>query len=271
MSYQKIFIKGNVRIIITEAREIAQEVIDRNKSTPLSSKIISTAIVSFLPIANLNPEVKSTLIINGGGAAKQIIVEVHDNKVRALIGNPFIITEYDKDRFNEIPLILGIGDNGTLKIISDDNVKTYGGEVALAKSDIVTDLVYYNDQSNQIYSALVSEVILETPNKLKTTISVYFEMLPEHNDEDIKWVEMFIKTHPLDKNDIEKNIIKTGAKLLDSKKISWHQSCSKEKIKRIIKGMSKKEREKILSEHGKIEIQCEFCKVKYIFTSENDI
>ena len=267
MSYQKILIKGNVRIIATEAKDIAQEVVDRNQSTPLSSKIISTAIVCFLPIANQDPEVKSTLTINGGGAAKQIIVEVINNKVRALIGNPFIVTEYDKKRFNDIPLILGIGDNGTLKIVSGEGEKAYGGEVPLANSDVVTDLVYYMDQSRQIYSALVANVRLETPKKLKSVSSVFFEMLPGHKEEDIQWVEKFIKDNLLKEIGLEKYISNMDAKLLETKTISWHQTCSKEKMKNIIKTIPIKEREKIIADIGKIEIQCEFCKTKYTFTS----
>jgi len=267
MSYQKIFIKENVRIIATDAKNIAQEVIDRNKATPLSARIISTAIVGFLPIGNHDSKVKSTLTINSNGPSTIIIVEVIKNKVRALIQNALIATEYDENKFNEVPLILGIGDSGTLKVVSGEGEKSYSGQVPLANSDIVTDLVYYMDQSHQIYSALVTDVTLESPSKLKEAVSIYFELLPEHTEKDKEWVENFIKNHSLKDLGIHEYISEMDAKQLDTKKISWHKTCSKDKMGKVIKSIPEKRRKEIIEEQGKIEIQCEFCKTKYTFKS----
>ena len=264
MSKITTILKGNIRIYVTQATEVAQAAIDAHNTKPLGSLIISTAIACFSTLASLYKEQKISSIIKSNGASKTILVETKPNgDVRGLIGNPWVITEADKKDFNNIPLTIGIGDSGTLKIVRNINGDFFGGEVALANFDIVTDLAFYFDQSDQIFTAVLSDVKLETPTKLKKANSVIFQMLPNHTKEEIEFVEDFIKKNKLSLIEPSKYINKLNGIIIDEKEIRWKCSCSLDKMKKIIKVISKEERENIIKKYGKLEIKCNYCNKKY--------
>ena len=264
MSKITTILKGNIRIYVTEATEVAQAAMDAHKTKPLGSLILSTAIASFGTLVSLYKEQKTSSIIKSNGASKTILVETKPNgDIRGLIGNPGVITEADEKDFNNIPLTVGIGDSGTLKIVRDVNGALFGGEVALANFDIVTDLAFYFDQSDQIFTAVLSDIELESPTKLKKANSVIFQMLPNHTEEEIKFVEEFIKDNKLSSMKPSEYIKKLNGMIIEEKEIRWKCSCSLKKMKEVIKVISKEEQEKIIKEHGKLEIKCNYCNKKY--------
>lgn len=264
MSKITTVLKGNIRIYITEATNIAQEAMDLHKTKPLGSLLLSTAIASFGTFISLYKEQKTSSIIKGNGASKTILVETNPNgDIRALIGNPLAETDADKKDFNNIPLTVGIGDEGTLKIVREVNGTYFGGEVKLANFDIVTDLAFYFDQSDQIYSAVVSDVELETPTKIKRANSVIFQMLPNHTDEEKLFVEIFIKNNKLSELGPKKYIEKLGGMIIDTKEIRWNCSCSMDKMKEVISVIPKEEQAKIIKEEGKLEVRCNYCNKNY--------
>ena len=264
MSKITTVLKGNIRIYVTEAAGIAQEAIDSHNTKPLGSLILATAISTFGTFVSLYKEQKTSSIIKGNGPSKTILVETSPNgDIRALIGDPSVSTEVDKTDFNNIPLTVGIGDSGTLKIVREVHGKYFGGEVQLANFDIVTDLAFYFDQSDQIYSAVVSDVELETATKIKRANSVIFQMLPSHTEEEKTFVEEFIKNNKLSKLGTKEYINKLNGMIIDTKEIRWNCSCSLEKMKDVIKVIPEEEQKNIIKEHGKIEVKCNYCNKNY--------
>lgn len=214
-----ILIKGNIRVYVTNVTKTAQQALVLHQLNPLPALVLGTAIAAFGPLGIMKKNGKVSVIINSDGPLANLVVDTNnEGDIRALIGNPQLITEYDQKNFNTIPLQLGMGTNGSLKVIHYLSGQTFGGEVKLAKGDIVTDLAYYFDQSEQIYSAVKTAIELANPTEFAYARSVIFQLLPGYDQNDIAIIEKLV-AKPFLKNEFKPHLYleKQGFKLLTTK------------------------------------------------------
>ena len=267
MSQIKIIKKDNVLIYASNLKNLSNDAIKIQKTTPLASLALATSIVVFSPLSAMKKYGKTSVFYSFNGPLKNIVLETNVNgDVRALIGNPNVSTDFDNVDPNQIPLRVGLGEKGTLRITSEFNGNNFGGEVEMANGDIVSDLAYYFDQSDQINSAIVSHVELDENKKIKRAESIIFKIYPsndEQKEKDIQWISNFIKKHKISQMTFEEYIEKIEGKVIDEIKMRWKCKCSEEKTKSIIKLLSNEEKKKIINEFGKLEIMCNFCNKKY--------
>lgn len=269
MSNTKIFIKNNVRIYLSDYTKIAQKGIELHKTLPLASLALSTAIAVFGPLSTMKKNGRTIAMYKFNGPLKNILVESNvDGDIRALVGNPFVTTDYDKKDINEIPIGVGIGETGTLRIVNEFKDKQFGGEVDMANGDITTDLAYYFDQSEQIQTAVVSDVRMKDPKTIQRAWSAIFQLLPTRTEEDIKWIEDFIKENKMSSfKTIEGYEKKIQGVWLDTKETRWKCKCSEGKMLSILNSIPENEKKEIIKEHGKLEITCNFCNSIYSLNS----
>ncbi|MCP4336286.1 MAG: Hsp33 family molecular chaperone HslO [Mycoplasma sp.] len=262
MSKIKLFIKNNVRIYISDLTNIANKALKIHNSKPLGSLVLGTAIAVLGPLSIIKRNEKVTAIINGKGANGTIIVDSNSKgDIRASISDPTVTTDVDKTNPNMIPLSIGVGTQGSLKLIQTLSGITFGGEVKLVKGDIVTDMAYYYETSEQIKTAIISSVLLnENGKSFKRSYSYLFQMLPGHTEEDLIWTENFIKKHKPDKLTIEEYEEFINGQFLEEKSIQWKCNCDEKGFKKILSNLSEKEKEKLIKEYGAIIIECHFCK-----------
>lgn len=266
MAYTKIIIKNNIRIYLSDFTDIAQEAILNHNTKPLASLALSTAIAVFGPLSFMKKEGRTIAHYKFNGALKNILVESNvEGDVRALIGNPDIVTDYDNKDINQIPIRVGIGESGTLKIINEWKDNQFGGEVEMANGDITTDLAFYFDQSEQTQTAIISDVNMKNQKTINRAFSVIFQLLPSRTEEDIVWIEKFIQDNKMSTMSIEKYEVKINGNALETKLARWKCTCSEEKMKNLLKLVSKKEREEIIKEYGTLEVKCNFCNKKYTY------
>ncbi len=270
-SYTKIIIKKNVRIYISDYQNIAQDILKIHKYTPLASLILANGIVSFGPLGFLYDVEKLSVLIKTNGSIKTFLLEFKNNAIRALLGDGNVVTEYDEiELFNEIPLILGIGDKGVVRVSRYVNNFPYTSEVPLANGDMVTDLTYYLNKSDQVFSAIVNDVLLNKKNHLKVdkASSIIFQLMPNHDEGDIIWIENIIKNNNLKELGIDKYI-----KIIDGVELKQYDvlakcSCTLAKMINAIKFLSDKEQKDLLKEEKNIEIKCDFCLKKIQINDE---
>lgn len=267
-SYTKIIIKNNVRIYLSDNKDIVQKVLDYHKYPPFPNLLLSNAITAFAPIKFLYDTNNIVFRVKTNGAMKNLILEIKNNSIRALISNPNIATEYDKENYNEIPLILGIGDMGTIDVSRVINNERFNSTVKIARGDIVTDLAYYLNVSDQIFSAVINDVRLndKEPQKILKAKNVLFQLLPSASEEDIHWIETFIKENDFTQMSICEYEEKISGELLDIKNINAKCWCSKNKLINAIKVLSSSEIDEIFKDQTQIESNCDFCNKKYKIT-----
>ncbi|MGL5308563.1 MAG: Hsp33 family molecular chaperone HslO, partial [Metamycoplasmataceae bacterium] len=203
-----------------------------------------------------------TILMKTTGAMKTLLLEFKNNAIRALIGDGNIETEYDNNGlYNNVPLILGIGDEGFLRVSRFVNGIPYISEVMLANGDIVTDLAYYLNKSDQVFSAILNDVWLNENEYLKVdrANSIIFQLLPNHTEKDIIWIEDLIKNNNFKKIQLLDFIKAIGGKELSHHKVIAKCDCNSEKMLNAIRLLSEKDKNELLDTGKDIEIKCDFC------------
>ncbi len=272
-SYTKIIIKNNVRIYVSDYQKIAQDILKIHKYTPLASLILVNGISTFGVLGFLYDIEKISILMKTTGPIKTFVLELKNNEIRALLGNGTVETEYDENGlYNDIPLILGIGDEGLVRVSRFINGTPYTSEVPLANGDMITDLVYYLNKSDQVYSGIINDVWLNEKNHLKVdrAKSIFFQLMPNHTDEDVSWIENLIKNNNL--KDIELN---DYINIIDGEELKHNDiiakcSCTSEKMLDAINLLSTVDREELVDEEEDIEVRCDFC-LKSIKIKSNTI
>lgn len=268
-NFTKVILKNNIRIYLSDFKDVVNQILEYHKYLPLPSLILANAICAFSPLKYLYNTNNLMVRIKNNGAMKTLILEMKFNQVRALISNPNIETEFDKNNYNDIPLILGIGDHGILEVSREVQGEFFNSETPLAKADIVTDLAYFLNQSDQIFSAVVNDVELSSKNhnQVQTAKNIIFQLLPNHKEEDKVWIENFIKDNPLKDYSIEEIEQKIDGKLLSTNEIEGTCWCSYQKILNAINLLSHEEKKDLFKDV--VEVKCEFCQVVRIVDSQD--
>ncbi|MBD5423465.1 MAG: Hsp33 family molecular chaperone HslO [Mycoplasma sp.] len=260
-NFTKIIIKKNIRIYLSDFTDVVNNILNYHKYSPFPSLIMANAICSFTPLKYLYNSNNLMIRIKSNGPIKSIIFEAKNNNVRSLISDPNIVTEYDKTNYNLIPLILGIGDDGIFEVSREINNEIFKSETKLAKFDIVTDVAYFLNKSDQIFSVVINDVELSEKDHNKTlkAKNIIFQLLPNHTEEDKKWIEDFISKNKLKNNSIQDIEKKIDGDILETKNINANCWCNKDKIIDAINLLTSQERKELFKDDEYVEAKCEFC------------
>lgn len=272
LSYTKIFIKRNIMIYVSDLTKITNIILNYHKYPPFSNLILANAICAFSPLKFLYKIDNFMIKINTNGAIKSLIFELKNNSIRTLISNPNIETEYDNKDINHVPLILGLGDYGFFEMTKEVKKEFFTSKTQMAKYDIVTDLAFYLNKSDQIYSAIINDVKIDKKNKNIVTCSknILFQLLPNHDEEDKIWIENFISKNDFKNLSIDEIIKKIDSEELNMWEIDANCWCSKQKMIQAIKLLPNNEKKELFIDKNNVEVVCEFCKTKHIIY-EKDI
>lgn len=261
-SYTKIIIKNNIRIYISDFQKVAQDILKIHKYSPLASLILANGIATFGPLGFLYDVEKISILMKTVGPMKTFILEFKDKSIRALIGDGTVTTEYDNNGlYNSIPLILGIGDEGLIRVSRFINGIPYNSEVPLANGDMITDLAYYLNKSDQVFSAIINDVWLNESNHLRVdrAKSIIFQLMPNHTEDDVIWIENLIKN-----NDFKSMKLSEYIDIIDGQELRRHEviakcTCTSKKMLEAINLLSKIDRKELVKDSENIEIKCDFC------------
>lgn len=267
----KIILKNQIRIYLSDCKEVVQSIFDRHNYLPFPNLILANAICAFTPLKFLYDSPNLMIKLKTNGPINSLFVEVKDLSIRALISNPNVETEYDKTNYNDIPLILGIGDSGILQVSKVIKNETFVSDVPLARADIVSDVAYYLNHSDQIFSAVLNNVKLDekNANKIKVANNVIFQLLPNHSEDDIQWIETFIKNHDFSNCSLEEYQELIGGILYEIKEINANCWCDKKRVIQAIKSLNEEEKKQIFIEDESVETKCDFCNQKFIISKED--
>jgi molecular chaperone Hsp33 len=280
-----IFVRGiipdlNVRFLFANIKETLIEIRNlQNLSIQCEALLGETILGAFLLTTR---EIKQEhevvgIHIEGDGAVKKIL-----SFASSYGGVRGIIVPENAEWEGE--LYHGKG-KGLLQVNKFKKVsqKIYSSAVEMRELPIAKNLEEYISKSDQINAFIGIFSFFDKANPL-VPVEVYgyfFEALPNIQFEQLDKLADFIhKTNMVDflKNifgdqayEQRKNITQHfSVQILQSGSIFFHCDCNSEKIENVLFTLGEKEVSELLEKQGQIEVTCEFCKKKYIFT-KNDI
>lgn len=216
-----------------------------------------------------------TLQIKGDGPVGGITVTADvQGRVKGYVNEPAVILPANSKGKLDVAGAVG---KGTLRVIRDMGLKEpYVGSTALQTGEIAEDLTYYFAASEQIPSCVGLGVLMEKDNTVRQAGGFILQMMPFAEEGLIDRLEANLSgidsvTAMLDEGRTPEQILQKllgGLEMetMDTIPAEYFCGCCSERVQRAIIGIGKKDIREMIDEGKEIEVKCQFCDRKYVFS-----
>ncbi len=244
--------------------------------TSLAALGRTMSVTACLGLMEKDADETITATINGGGSIGTIMACGDSlGNVKGFVGDNHCYLKYNES--NKLAVGLVVGKNGYLKVLRNlKNKGNYTSQVPLVSGEIGDDFAYYFNVSEQRPNVVSVGVLVDTDYSCKSAGVLIMELLPDHSEEDICYLENLTKKLEPISSVIEKNNnlneyinnLFSDAKILEEHEVRYHCNCSKEKFLANLLTLPKKDLVDLASDE-KIEVKCEFCEKEYTYDKDD--
>lgn len=271
---------GKVSIKCISSKNIVEEARKIHDLSPTASAALGR-LLTITSIMGYELKVEEATVTNQikGDGPIGMLTAVADSKgnVKGYVGNNLVDVPLKEK--GKLDVGAAVGQNGMLYIIKDLAVgKPYVGMTPIVSGEIAEDFTNYFATSEQTPSVIALGVLVDKDG-IRSAGGYKLSLMPDATDEEISIIEENIKnidpiSKMLDENKTLEEIAKivTGdenLEILETIKPEYKCNCSREKCEKGLIAIGRKELEDIIKEEEKIEIVCNFCNTKQIFTRED--
>ena len=168
---------------------------------------------------------------------------------------------------------------GTLQVIKDLGLKEpYVGHVELQTGEIGDDLTYYFTVSEQVPSAVGLGVLMNRDNTVRQAGGFILQLMPNASEETIAALELRLAavdsvTALLDAGCTPEQLLERllggmGLEINDKVEAAFSCNCSKERVAKALISLGAGELQSLIADGEPVELGCQFCGEKYVFTVE---
>ena len=271
---------GKVSIKCISSTEIVEEARNKLDLSPTASAALGRllTITSIMGYELKEEEGSITNQIKGDGPIGTLTAVAESNgNVKGYVVNTKVDLPLNKEN-GKLDVGLAVGKHGMLYIIKDLGVgNPYVGMTPIVSGEIAEDFTNYFATSEQTPSVIALGVLVDK-NGIRAAGGYKLSLMPDATDEEISIIEERIRnispiSKMLDENKTLEEIAKdvTGdenLKILSEDYPKYECNCSREKCEKGLIAIGKEELQKIIDEEEQIEIVCNFCNKKHIFTKE---
>ena len=267
----------HARIYMINSKDVVEQARRLHNLWPTSCAALgrTLSVTALMGLMQKDENEVVTVTINGGGSIGTILCVADCNgEVRGFCGDNEIYLKYNDS--NKLAVGLCVGKDGYLKVTKNLKLKQqYTSQVALQTGEIGDDFAYYFSVSEQRPTIVSVGVLVDVDYSVKSAGAMIIELLPNHTEEDIVYLEnlkMVPISSVLDKNDNLHeylNSLFNDAEVLEEKTVKYTCDCSKERFMRNILALPKKDIEELALDDS-ITVKCEFCEKEYVIDS-NDL
>lgn len=218
-----------------------------------------------------------TLQIKADGPLGGIIVTADSNaNVKGYVNNPDVLLPPNSKGKLDVSAAVGAG---FLNVIKDIGLKEpYNGQIVIQSGEIAEDLTYYFATSEQVPSSVGLGVLMEQDNTVKQAGGFIIQLMPFTEEEVVNQLEERLRsitsvTTMLDTGMTPEMLLEYilgdfGVDIMDTIPTKFTCNCSKDRMKKAIISIGKKDIQEMIEEGKDIEINCHFCNSHYLFSIE---
>lgn len=278
---------GSARAFVINSTDIVNEAIRFHHTAPTATALLGRTLTAASLMGTLlkDPGNTLTLTIRGDGpAGTTLAVSDYKGNVKGYIANPDV--DIPRKPNGKLDVSGAVG-NGTLSVVKDIGLKEpYSGMIELVSGEIAEDVTEYFLVSEQTPSACALGVLVNPDRSCLAAGGLIIQLLPFADDETV--------------GKIEKNLAKFGSissliaegksvnelmdmalegieyDIFDEIDTGYYCDCSRDRMERAVISVGKKDILEMFEDCKKeekpeeIEICCQFCDKKYVFT-RNDL
>jgi len=270
----------SVRIYVASSTNLVEEARKIHGTWPTATAALGRFLTASVMMGMMyKDKERITLRIQADGPIESMLVEANTfGEVRGEIKNPNVYLKYEEGPKKGK---LNVGDaigQGFLHITKDLGMKDFfTSSSELQTGEIGDDFTYYFAKSEQTPSSVGVGVLVNTDQKVKASGGYILQVLPNASEETIERLEEIISHLPaistlIDHGQTPEDILSILAsgteEILKLQPISYQCHCSKEGFSRSLSTLDDQTLHSIIHEDGQAEIECHFCKKKYLFSKE---
>ena len=274
-------LEGKIRIIAATTTELVNEAVKTHECAPTAGAALGRMLTAGALMGAMlkNDKDKLTLQINGGGAAKGVVVTAYaDASVKGYIGNPLADAAPNSKGKLDVGGIIGL--SGNLLIIRDMGLKEpYVGQVPIVTGEIGDDLAYYFTTSEQTPSAVGLGVLVEPDLSVSAAGGFIIQMMPGADElaadllsyrlEEIPSITELISKGKTIEEILEYIFEEMDLKIIGNMNPKFKCDCSRERVEKALISIGMEDLNELYQEGKSEELKCHFCNKQYIFTRED--
>ena len=272
--------EGKVSIKCMSSTEIVEEARKIHGLSPTATAALGRllTITSIMGYELKEDDGNLTNQIKGDGPIG-ILTAVADSNgnVKGYVGNNTVDIPLKEN--GKLDVGTAVGKKGMLYIVKDLGIgKPYVGMTPIVSGEIAEDFTNYFATSEQTPTVIALGVLVDK-NGVRAAGGYKLSLMPDATEDIISTIEQQIsKIEPISKMLDENKTLEEIAKLvtgdeniqvLETINPELKCNCSREKCEKGLIAVGKAELEAMIKEEEKIEIVCNFCNSKHIFTKED--
>ena len=270
---------NSIRAFAITSKELVEKARQAHQTSPIMTAALGRLLSGGAMMGTMMKGEKDllTLQIQCSGPAKGLVVtaDSHGN-VKGYANNPVVdLPPNAQGKLN----VGGALDLGVLSVIKDMGLKEpYVGTTVLQTSEIAEDLTYYFATSEQVPSSVGLGVLMNKDNTVRQAGGFIIQLMPFTDEKIIdalekKLSEITSVTNLLEEGHTPESMLEYilgdfGVEITEKIPASFYCNCSKERVKKAIISIGKKDLNEMIAEGKPIEVKCHFCNTAYTFSVE---
>lgn len=268
---------GQIRAFAATTREMVEFARQTHNTSPVATAALGRLLTGAAMMGTMMKGENDvlTIMMKGDGPINGLTVTANSKGyVKGYPGNPNVIIP--PNYLGKLDVGAAIG-YGTMTVIKDLGMKEpYSSQIALTTSEVAEDLTYYFAASEQVPSSVALGVLMEKNNTVKSAGGFIIQLMPFADEKIIEVLEEKISkitsvTSMLEQGMTPEDILnkvlgELSVEILDKVPIGFECDCSKERVRKVLVSLGKKEIKDMIDDGKEIEVNCHFCNHNYKFS-----
>ena len=267
---------GQIRAFAVTTKELTEYARNIHSLSPVMTAAFGRLMAAGIMMGSMlkGEEDLITVKIQGDGPAKGALITA-DSKgnVKGYVNNPNVDLPPKANGHFDVGGAYG---NGFLTVIKDMGLKEpYSGTTNLVTGEVAEDITYYLATSEQVPSSVGLGVLVDTDLTVRQAGGFIVQLMPFAEEETISKLEkklgqIMSVTEMLDAGIDPKGMLMEilgDQDVIFTEEIpcSYTCNCSKERFRKGIISIGRRDIEELIAENEPIETVCHFCNSKYTF------
>ena len=267
----------SIRAFAITSRDIVEEARRRHNTSPVVTAALGRLLTGGAMMGVMMKGEKDllTIQVKSGGPMRGMTVtaDSHGNvKGYPLVAD--VMLPPNKKGKLDVAGAVGVG---LMNVIKDMGLKEpYVGQTVLQTSEIAEDLTYYFATSEQVPSSVGLGVLMNRDNTVKQAGGFIIQLMPFTSEKIIDALEKKISeissvTELLEQGYTPESLLEYilgdfGVEITEKIPAAFSCNCSKERVRKVIVSIGKKELQEMIDDGEPIEVKCDFCNTAYTFS-----
>ncbi|MCX7694990.1 MAG: Hsp33 family molecular chaperone HslO [Caloramator sp.] len=272
---------GDIRLFAAITTDIVEKARQIHDLSPTASAALGRLLTAGSIMGTMLKGEKDTLTLsmNGRGPAGNLVVVANSKgNVKGYISNPHV--DLPLNEKGKLDVGGAIGKEGFLNVVKDMGLKDpYVGSVPIYTGEVGDDIAYYFTVSEQVPSAVVLGVLVDTDISIKSAGGLVIQMMPGANElladiitfrlQEIPPLSTLIAEGKTCEDILNLLFDDMDLKIHEEIDIAYECDCSRQRVERALIALGKEELERLKEEEDVMQVECHFCERRYQFTKDD--